>query len=418
MTKKNNKITIDEIRKIVGDALRDHYPLLESPQQIEEASILKNKHPFKAFFMFGPAGSGKGYLLKNILKLPADFKTRNPDDAIEEQFPKFGLSMKFVNKTNGDAKLEQEKFQQQYARKVIQMGSRGHTANLIGIANPLVFDTTGESVDKMVPRMKQLLQLGYDVGVFMNNVPTQASVERDAQRDRTVGDEITTSISQEYQEKVIQAQGYLKKLEGIDGVTIMTPEAYNNIFDLKSGELLQKPTKITPDMLPDELNPEKNPAAFKQQKAIIQQAIAATDKWVKSPEPQNPKGKLMLKAMKKLVQVSNGTLGQNMLDLGVAAVIPEYAADEDIKKGIKMIEDLGGVKMEPGKSGNPRRAKGGAADQQAISPAIRGGGKDKGHTLRGLASGEESGSMKESVLTKEQLLDIVRQAVKNTTTGS
>ena len=413
MANEKNKISLDEIRALVADTLKDYYPLLESPEVIEEASILKNKYPFKAFFMFGPAGSGKGFLLKNMLKLPKDFKTRNPDEQIEEQFPRFGISMKFVNKTAGDPELEEKKYQEQMARKVVQMASRGHTANLIGIANPLIFDTTGEDVGKMAQRMKQLVKLGYDVAVFMNNVPTQASVERDAQRKRTVGDEITTDISQNYQQEVVKMKGYQKQLDGIDGVTFMTDEPYNNIFDLRSGELLQVPTAITPDMLPDELNPEKNPAAFKQQKAILDQAKAKTDKWLNS-EPNNPRGKAMLAAMKKLVQASGGSLGQNMLDLGVAGVLPEYADDEVIQKGVKMIEELGGVTLEPGKDGKPRRAKGGSADQQAVSPAIRGGGKDKGRTLRGLASGEESGRMTESVLTREQLFDIVRTAIKET----
>ena len=87
--KSNKKLTLDEIKEIVADALSDYYPLLESPEFLEEASILKNKYPFKAFFMFGPAGSGKGYLLKNLLKMPKEFKTRNPDEQIEEQFPNF-----------------------------------------------------------------------------------------------------------------------------------------------------------------------------------------------------------------------------------------------------------------------------------------------------------------------------------------
>jgi len=153
MAKSNKKITLEEIREIVSDTLKDYYPLLESPELLDEASILKNKHPFKAMFMFGPAGSGKSYLMKNVFKMPKDFATRNPDEQIEAQFPRFGISMKYINKTGGDPKLEAEKFQQQYARKVLQMASRGHTANLVAIANPLVFDTTGEDVNKMASRI-------------------------------------------------------------------------------------------------------------------------------------------------------------------------------------------------------------------------------------------------------------------------
>ena len=91
MASKNKTITLDEIKEIISDTLQDYYPLLESPELLDEASILKNKHPFKAMFMFGPAGSGKSYLLKNVFNMPGDFVTRNPDEAIEAQFPRFGI---------------------------------------------------------------------------------------------------------------------------------------------------------------------------------------------------------------------------------------------------------------------------------------------------------------------------------------
>jgi len=123
---------------------------------------------------------------------------------------------------------------------------------------------------------------------------------------------------------------------------------------------------------------------------------------------------VMLAAMKKLVQASGGVLGQSMLDLGVAGVLDKYKDDAVIMKGVKMIEELGGVELEAGEKGVPKVKKGGAQDQAAISPAIR-GKKKTDNTLRGLASGEESGRMtEESVLTREQLFDIVRQAITDT----
>ena len=83
-----------------------HSSLLEAPEMLDEKSILKNKYPFKAIYIFGPAGSGKSYISSNLLGIPKDFVVSNPDERIEEVFPAFGISMKFANsETGGDADL-------------------------------------------------------------------------------------------------------------------------------------------------------------------------------------------------------------------------------------------------------------------------------------------------------------------------
>ena len=65
------KLTLESIRKMINEAMDkdNHSFLLEDPEMLSEASIFKNKFPFKALFMFGPAGAGKGYILDNIFKL-------------------------------------------------------------------------------------------------------------------------------------------------------------------------------------------------------------------------------------------------------------------------------------------------------------------------------------------------------------
>ncbi len=52
--------------------IRESY-LLESPLFIKEASIRKNRYPFKAIFVLGPAGAGKSFLSGQI-GIPKDFK--------------------------------------------------------------------------------------------------------------------------------------------------------------------------------------------------------------------------------------------------------------------------------------------------------------------------------------------------------
>ena len=120
--------------------------LLESPEVLAEKSILKNKYPFKAIYIFGPAGAGKSFLSKQ-LGIPKDFYVSNPDERIEDVFPTFGLSMKFASFEKGKEKEASDIAKaQQTAREVMQGAEQAQTANMLAIANPIVFDTTGEDV--------------------------------------------------------------------------------------------------------------------------------------------------------------------------------------------------------------------------------------------------------------------------------
>lgn len=375
------KIELKDVKKLILQEVQKSRlrVLLESPEMLDEKSILKNKYPFKAIYIFGPAGSGKSYIAGNLLGIPTDFVVSNPDDRIEEVFPAFGISMKFANSEDGgNADLETL---QQHSRTILQNANRAHTSNLISIANPLTFDTTGEKVPKMVKRIEALTNLGYDIAVFMVNVPTQASVDRDARRKRNVGAERTADISQKYQQDVVKSQGYLKALASNKHVTVLSG-VYNNIFDLNTGELLTKPTVITPDMLPDDLNPEKNPEAFAAEKAKMEQAVSKLQQWVNTPV-ENPAGQAVLNGMRTLVKKSGGRLGQNLNDL-VIATAKEELRDPDVIAAAEHLSALGG-------------------GEKAVSGAVR-GKKDTGDdSIRGM-------TQKES-LNYDGLVDFVRDAL-------
>ena len=65
--------------------------------KIQEAlakGVKEVEHPFKAVFIFGPAGAGKT-TTKEFLGLPDEFVPLTADDAIEKVFPKFGISLDF-----------------------------------------------------------------------------------------------------------------------------------------------------------------------------------------------------------------------------------------------------------------------------------------------------------------------------------
>jgi hypothetical protein len=320
--------------------------LLESPLFLKEASIRKNPYPFKAIFILGPAGSGKSFLSGDDAKLggrgldiPKAFKVANPDERIESVFPAFGISMKFVGKAlaKTSSALEKEMDIQQTSRKIMQNATSGHTANLLMIANPVVFDTTGEEPKKIIPRIDNLIRLGYDVGVFQVNVPTSVSVDRDKKRDRTVG-ELTGTISATYQKEVVQNKAYMNHAASQKNMTIFGKEIYPNLFNLETHEMLPGITQELVDEIAPGFDGEKAEAILAQAKTDVQKFL--------SPEPNNEDGKKILAAMKKMVDLT-GRYGQNMNDLSftgkVAEEFPKVVGDPTIKIGVDYIASLAGV---------------------------------------------------------------------------
>ena len=390
-------------------------PLLESPDFLKEASILKNKHPFKAIFVLGPAGAGKSFLSKQI-GIPKDFKVSNPDERIEQVFPAFGVSMKFVTKQQSAQTYDI----QQTARKIMSNATAGHTGNLLMIANPLVFDTTGEDTKKILSRAENLMRLGYDVAIFQVNVPTDVSVSRDQQRKRTVG-EPTKTISQQYQKSVVQGGDYIKAAENYPYMTILGGAIYPNLYDLRNNTLLPGITQDQVDQVAPGFTPE-------QAKDLLAQARSDVQKFL-TPEPANPTGKKILSGMKAMVKVTGGKYGQNMNHLSFAgAVMGEYPEIKDnpaIVAAIKVLEQLAGEDgtIQKAMMGgvNPETGEWEKGSKQAIK-----GKKDVGDsTVRG-KTGSGVGSRKnipapdpskkkfEERLSKEAIYEIVRKAIKGT----
>ena len=70
-------MNIDDLRKLIQEV-----KLREALQ----SGIKQVEHPFKAFFILGPAGSGKTFIKDAALKLPDSFVSVNTDEAIEKVF--------------------------------------------------------------------------------------------------------------------------------------------------------------------------------------------------------------------------------------------------------------------------------------------------------------------------------------------
>ena len=296
--------------------------------EIDEVSIAKNKYPFKAIFILGPAGAGKTKV-SSIIGIPADFQVSNPDTRIEQVFPLFNISLKFADSAldQGSADLE---LLQQNARAILQNANLGHTGNLVAKGAPLIFDTTGEDVAKIKGFIGGLVELGFDVAIIIVNVPPQVSVERDQNRKRTVGQIRTSNISAEFQKNVVIGQAFIKLANENKNITILG-DIYPNVFDLKTGQLLPG---ITPEMLHS--LPQFADVTPQRAKAILEDIKEDFINWVQSGI-QNQKGKVFHSAMMKLLSLTKGKMGQSINDIPIAMANAELASVPEIQQASSLL---------------------------------------------------------------------------------
>ena len=319
-------MNIDDLRKLIQEV---------KLQEALQSGIKQVEHPFKAFFILGPAGSGKTFIKDAALKLPNSFVSVNTDEAIEKVFPKFGLTLKFAE---GDVEKKQE------VRKLLQQAVSDKTKRKINQALPILFDTTGENTDKMKTIMRSLVDIGYDVGVFMINVPPDFSVEADQNRPRTVGADLTRQISNNYQKEIVD-QGAYAQMQDERGITILNPNPYPNIFDLRDGSLRPEfdQSMLSDDRLelkggekPESIrNPFKG-ASWEKAKGILEDSREKLQGWLSDRDPQNATGKEILRALEYVQDQGVADYGDQITDLVQYAIW----ADENEKELPKSVQNV------------------------------------------------------------------------------
>jgi len=301
-------MNLEELSKLIREQK-------EEMDLLNEVSIHKNKHPLKALYIFGPAGAGKSFLSGKI-GVPSDFVNLNTDEGVERDFKKLGISLKFASHDpeEGETESALEMIQQQ-ARKISQNAASRHGFNLLNSATPVIFDTTGENINKMSGRIRAISSLGYDVAVLLVNVPTHVSVAADQDRDRTVGMERTTCISKEFQEGVHK---YFANLDRLDNVTILGKEMYHNLYDLREetyGDLNKDVSQEDVDCV---RTPNGDVYDLDYAVNLLQKIKSEFGDWIKNRAPINKDGQAVYRAMRYLVKNSGGMIGQYLTDLPIA----------------------------------------------------------------------------------------------------
>jgi dephospho-CoA kinase len=132
----------------------------------------------KAIFLAGPAGSGKTYISKQLI--PSSLKVINSDDTYEELLKASGIGLKQKDFTPDQ--LSQAAKLQAQARKTTQ----DTLAKSIEDKNDIVIDGTGAASGPVLKKKQQLEDLGYETLMLMVYVSPLTSLERNAQRDRSL----------------------------------------------------------------------------------------------------------------------------------------------------------------------------------------------------------------------------------------
>tara|TARA_B100000035_G_scaffold134987_2_gene115013 strand:- start:21748 stop:23082 length:1335 start_codon:yes stop_codon:yes gene_type:complete len=330
------KLDLKNLKSLIKEAVEEHKKtmLLEEPQPLEEIALRNNPNPFKAIFIFGPAGAGKSFI-SGKLGIPEEFVTSNPDEDIEAQFGNFGVGLKFADKTDLDNWKQQQAF-----REKLQNASQAKTANWLNTATPVIFDTTGEDVMKMGVRAEELNEAGYDVAVFQINVPPEVSIQRDKDRARTVGAP-TATISKQYQDEVQDDRGYFQLFDGYRNIKILGGDIYANIYDLRDDSLL------VPKELADEMKTKDGkPYTPEYAKQVLAKATKDLTDFLdgSTREPKNKNGKILYRGMMALLDKSGDKLGNRLTDFIVAAHDPELLQDPAIVAAGEKIAELGGAR--------------------------------------------------------------------------
>lgn len=306
---------------------------------LQEVSIKKQKHPFKAILMTGPAGAGKSFTSKNLLGIPAEVRrfTLNPDEIIEDIFPRFGLPLKFIQDEDDPVAAAQQEM-----RKLAQIATKSKAAGYINRAKPLYFDTTGENPAKMIPVLEQLIELGYDVGIIKVSVPKETSVGRDQKRDRTVGEEVTDKIWSDYQKNVVEDKAYDQWAAGQTYAKVLNPDVFYNVYNLsdedsydKEGELIAYARSKVLDVKGD-VN-----VSIEQMDTVIANLKKEVGDFLTPKDVPNPVGKDLYEGMKVLLKMSKGILGNELTDFYTVAIDAPIALENAaIKKAVDRIAEI------------------------------------------------------------------------------
>jgi len=140
--------------------------------------LLETQSGPKAIFLAGPAGSGKSYISKQLI--PNNIQVINVDDTYEELLKASGIGQK-LTKMTPDELSQAAKLMGQ-----AQKSTREKYAKALESLNDIVVDGTGGASKPLLKKKQELEALGYETLMLMIYVSPLTSLERNAQRERSL----------------------------------------------------------------------------------------------------------------------------------------------------------------------------------------------------------------------------------------
>jgi predicted kinase len=132
----------------------------------------------QAIFLAGPAGAGKSFVAKSLPL--SKFQVINVDDTYEELLKASGIGMK--QKDFDPEQLSQAAKLMAQAQKTTKEKYAKALANL----NDIIIDGTGAASRPLLKKKAELEALGYETMMIMIYVSPVTSLERNANRDRSL----------------------------------------------------------------------------------------------------------------------------------------------------------------------------------------------------------------------------------------
>ena len=132
----------------------------------------------QAIFMAGPAGAGKSFIAKSLPL--SKFQVINVDDTYEELLKASGLGMK--QKDFDPEQLSQAGKLMAQAQKATKEKYAKALENL----NDIIIDGTGAASKPLLKKKAELEALGYETMMVMIYVSPMTSLERNANRERSL----------------------------------------------------------------------------------------------------------------------------------------------------------------------------------------------------------------------------------------
>ena len=138
---------------------------------------------FKAFFLAGGPGSGKTFVTSSAFA-GSGLKVVNSDVAFERGLKKANLSLSMPD-------------EETYFRNIIRNRAKALTISqldkYVDGRLGLVIDSTGRDYDMIARHHNMLQQMGYDCYMVFVNTSLEVALARNARRERTIPEYITTN---------------------------------------------------------------------------------------------------------------------------------------------------------------------------------------------------------------------------------